>query len=132
LSHPAGLCVRHLDNGGNRVQAFVRVNGVEYCEPCSKAPDVAQQNPEPAAPESNDGASRAGSGAAPDAGPKAGADKTLAGRRFHRHVRNCALCRPVLEAEPGSEAAHPGALCDEGKAMLVKAVRAAREGAPEA
>jgi len=75
LSHPPGLCVRHLENGGSRVQAFVKVNGVE------------------------------------------------------RHARNCALCRPVLEAEPGSEAAHPGGLCDEGKAMLVRAVKAAQEGA---
>lgn len=111
MSHPAGLCVRHLDNGGLRVQAFVRVNGVEYCEPCSKVPDVANPPSPPAEP---------------------GADKTLAGRRFHRHARNCALCRPVLEAEPGSEEAHPGGLCDEGKSMLVKAVNAAREVAPEA
>ena len=66
---------------------------------------------------------------APPPPAKLGADKTLAGRRFHRHARNCALCRPVLEAEPGSEAAHPGGLCDEGKAMLVKAVKAAQERA---
>ena len=88
MSHPPGLCVRHLDNGGLRVQAFVKVNGVEYCEPCSKAPDVV------AAP--------------PTAEDKPSADKTLEGR---------------------------GGLCDEGKARLVKAVKAvkaAQEGAPEA
>jgi len=64
--------------------------------------------------------------AAPPAEDEPSADKTLEGRRFHRHARNCALCRPVLEAEPGSEAAHPGGLCDEGKALIVKAVNAAQ------
>lgn len=107
MSHPAGLCVRHLENGGLRVQAFVKVNGVEYCEACSKAPDVV--------------------GAPPV--EETGADKTLAGRRFHRHARNCGICRPVLESDPGSEAAHPVGLCDEGKRLIVKAVHEAR---PEA
>jgi len=108
LSHPVGLCVRHLENGGSRVQAFVKVNGVEYCEPCSKAPDVVT---------------------APPAEDEPSADKTLEGRRFHRHARNCPICRAVCESEPGSEEAHPGGLCDEGKRLIVKAVNAAQKGA---
>jgi hypothetical protein len=56
------------------------------------------------------------------------ADETLDGRRFHRHARNCTWCKPVLEAEPGSDAAKPDGICEDGKVLLVKAIQAHQEG----
>lgn len=51
-------------------------------------------------------------------------DKTLAGRRFHKHAENCPWCIPVLQAEPGSPDAHPSKLCEEGGVLFVMARRA--------
>lgn len=106
--HPddvAGLCVRHLANGGRRVQATTTFNGAELCAPCAVTEARAERGE--------------------------GADLTLAGRRFHKHARNCTWCRKVLEAEPGTDAASPLKLCPDGKRLWVAAVEAfQKEGKP--
>lgn len=61
---------------------------------------------------------------------KPSADDTLAGRRFHRHARNCPWCKPVLEAE--GEAASPAKLCDNGHGLWRKAVAEYMAGGPPA
>lgn len=55
------------------------------------------------------------------------ADKTLAGRRFHKHARNCTWCLRVVGAEPGSDAAKPSELCRLGKELWGAAVVEARK-----
>lgn len=48
------------------------------------------------------------------------ADGSLEGRRFHRHARNCNICRAQVSAEESD----PTALCDDGQVFYVKAVQA--------
>jgi hypothetical protein len=77
---------------------------VELCEPCSKAPDVLAVRPK-------------------------GTDKTLAGRRFHKHARNCTWCLKTLTAEEGTEAASPLSLCPDGKVLMLTAYQEAQASA---
>jgi hypothetical protein len=102
-----GLCVRHLQNGGRRVQATTKVGGVELCAACARAKDVL-------------------------AGQSKDADATFAGRKFHKHARNCPPCLAVISAEEGTPAASPLKLCGDGKRLWVTAVEAAKSGEAQA
>lgn len=95
-----GACVPHLIDTGTIVQATGTVDGVELCASCASAHAEAKDQ------------------------ATTGVDASFDGKRFHRHVRNCALCRQVVTAIKGD----PRKLCFNGAKLYVEAVKATKRG----
>lgn len=96
-----GACVPHLIDTGTIVQATGgTVDGVEVCAACASAHAEAKEQ------------------------ATTGVDASFDGKRFHRHARNCGLCRAVVTGVKVS----PRKLCFNGRKLYAEAVRAAKAG----
>lgn len=95
-----GACVPCLVDTGRIVQMSTSIDGVEVCASCAAAhTEAASQATE-------------------------GVDASFDGKRFHRHARNCGLCRAVVTGSQGD----PRKLCGNGRTLYVEAVKAAKAG----
>ncbi len=96
-SNCPGACVPCLVDTGRIVQMALTIDGVELCASCAAAHNETKEQ------------------------ASEGVDASFDGKRFHRHARNCNLCRPVLMGVKGD----PKKLCHNGKVLYIQAVKAA-------